>query len=392
MRYREPFTVFPRKMSSGRKVWYYQTYDQKGLRTGALSTGQLTKSAARAYCRKLEKEGSLVPNKYGRILFSEYAKDWWDMDKCEYVRYRKQRTEITPTYLRRNIIYTNNHITPYFKEMRLEEITQYEVEKWMTFMVEKKSEKTGKKLANKSINGCLMLLHIMMAEAVRRNLITEDPTRNVGKLKSNSKVRGIFDQEIVEKLFDTKTKGDLWVHDLYYWGNLLAACTGMRMSEVLGVQLKDLKDGYVSVTKQYNHKFGFIPTKTKESREIPIPEDLENKLKELSNGDPEDMLFCLGEDKTEPVTMFKMGRSLNRALAKIGIDDKTRQEQGYSFHSWRHYFNTIMRSNNIADSKLQSLTGHKSDQMTDHYTHFKHKDFEDVARIQAKILPFKHAQ
>ena len=391
MRYREPFTVYPRKMKSGRRVWYYHTYDQKGIRTSALSTGQLTKSAARAYCRKLEKEGNLIPNKYGRMLFSDFARNWWDMDKCEYVRYRKQRSAITPTYLRSSHLYTKNHVVPYFGEMRLEEITPYEVEKWLTFMVEKDSVKTGKKLANRTVNSCLMVLHIMMGEAVRRNLISNDPTRHVQPLKKNSKVRGVFDQDIVQKLFDMKTKEELWVHDVYYWGNLLAACTGMRMSEVIGVQLKDLKDGYISVTKQYNHKYGFIPTKTKESREIPIPEDLENKLKELSNGNPEDMLFCLGADKTDPVNMFKLGRSLNRALAQIGIDDKTRKEKGYSFHSWRHYFNTIMRSNNIADSKLQHLTGHKTQEMTEHYTHFKHNDFEDVARIQAQILPFDKA-
>ncbi|OQY31022.1 MAG: hypothetical protein B6241_14955 [Spirochaetaceae bacterium 4572_59] len=60
MKYREPFTVFSRKLKSAKRVWYYQTYDQKGHRTSALSTGQLTKSAARAICRTLEKEGNQV--------------------------------------------------------------------------------------------------------------------------------------------------------------------------------------------------------------------------------------------------------------------------------------------------------------------------------------------
>ena len=45
-----------------------------------------------------------------------------------------------------------------------------------------------------------------------------------------------------------------------------------------------------------------------------------------------------------------------------------------------------MRTNNISDSKLQKLTGHKSQAMTDHYTHFKADDFQDVQKIQAKIL------
>lgn len=62
-----------------------------------------------------------------------------------------------------------------------------------------------------------------------------------------------------------------------------------------------------------------------------------------------------------------------------------------SFHSWRHYFNTIMRSNNISDSKLQRMTGHKSLQMTDHYTHYGLDDLKEIGDIQAKIIPFSNA-
>ena len=111
-------------------------------------------------------------------------------------------------------------------------------------------------------------------------------------------------------------------------------------------------------------------------------------LKELSTGNSEDLLFCLGADKSKPVTHWSMGKSLDRALRELGIDEEMRKKKGFSFHSWRHYFNTLMRSNNIADSKLQKLTGHKLGKMTDYYTHFKHTDFEDVGMIQAKIFPF----
>ena len=41
MRYREVFTVFPRRMKSGRKIYYYQTYNEEGRRTSAKSTGMV---------------------------------------------------------------------------------------------------------------------------------------------------------------------------------------------------------------------------------------------------------------------------------------------------------------------------------------------------------------
>lgn len=50
-----------------------------------------------------------------------------------------------------------------------------------------------------------------------------------------------------------------------------------------------------------------------------------------------------------------------------------------------------MRTNNIADSKLQKMTGHKSKEMTDHYTHYGVEDLREMAKVQSRILPFKLA-
>jgi hypothetical protein len=86
MRYREPFTLYPRKMKSGLVVWYYQTYDENGRRTTARSTGQITKMAAKAYCLKLYKEDRLIPAKCNLEFFRDYAKDWWVWGKCEYLK------------------------------------------------------------------------------------------------------------------------------------------------------------------------------------------------------------------------------------------------------------------------------------------------------------------
>jgi hypothetical protein len=47
---------------------------------------------------------------------------------------------------------------------------------------------------------------------------------------------------------------------------------------------------------------------------------------------------------------------------------------------------------NVALSKVQSVTGHKSDRMTEWYTHFDAKDFAEVRGVQeALLLPEKHA-
>ena len=40
MRYREPFTIFPRPRKNGETVYYYRIYDEDGKRTTVKSTGQ----------------------------------------------------------------------------------------------------------------------------------------------------------------------------------------------------------------------------------------------------------------------------------------------------------------------------------------------------------------
>lgn len=60
-RYKEPFSLYPRKTKKGVRVWYYRTYDKNGKRTIGRSTGQIFKTLARRYCQKLIKEGKLIP-------------------------------------------------------------------------------------------------------------------------------------------------------------------------------------------------------------------------------------------------------------------------------------------------------------------------------------------
>jgi len=60
------FTLFSRVASSGKKVVYYYAYDGEGRRRGPWSTGQTSKTLARNYCNKLNREGKLLPKPKGK--------------------------------------------------------------------------------------------------------------------------------------------------------------------------------------------------------------------------------------------------------------------------------------------------------------------------------------
>lgn len=63
MRFREPFTVFPRRRKDGRVVYYYRIYDEDGNRLPPRSAETTSPSAARKYFFTKWKEGTLIPSK-----------------------------------------------------------------------------------------------------------------------------------------------------------------------------------------------------------------------------------------------------------------------------------------------------------------------------------------
>jgi integrase len=384
VRYREPFTVYPRRMKSGRIVWYYQVYGENGKRTTALSTGQTTKSAAREVCRNLQKEDKLIPARAGRMTFKAYSMNWWVWEKCAYIKYRRTRQEITKNYADRSLSILNQHILPFFESIRMEDIRSIEIENWLITL-------TDKGLSNESVNLYFQRFRVMIREAVRRDILKEDITVKVQLLKSDSKTRGIVPLNVFKILFEEESLLRLWKKEKVYLINLLAACTGMRAGELRGLQVRDIEKGYISITKQYQKNYGLVKTKTKENREIPVPQTLLNKLIDLTDGQDKSFIFESERAPGVPISIVTLNRTLRQALIRAGMDESDIIKINITFHSWRHFFNTVMRSNGLSDSKLQKMTGHKSIAMTDHYTHYDLEDIKEVSAIQAKILPFSNA-
>jgi integrase len=86
------------------------------------------------------------------------------------------------------------------------------------------------------------------------------------------------------------------------------------------------------------------------------------------------------------MTVNRLHKQYEHALAKIGIQNSERRKRKRTFHAWRHFLNTLLRMSNIADSKVQSVTGHRSMRMTEHYTHFDAREFAEIRDVQAELL------
>jgi integrase len=88
----------------------------------------------------------------------------------------------------------------------------------------------------------------------------------------------------------------------------------------------------------------------------------------------------------KPITRYYFNRYLSTALAEIGIDAEEKKKRNLTPHSWRYFLNTNLRARGVADAKVQSITGHKSQSMTERYTRFYTEEFTEVRNIQDTLL------
>jgi hypothetical protein len=79
-------------------------------------------------------------------------------------------------------------------------------------------------------------------------------------------------------------------------------------------------------------------------------------------------------------------KALAAGLSKIGIDEDEKKQRNLTPHAWRHFFNTTLRVNNVADAKTRAVIGHVTEQMTEHYTDFDTTTFTEIADVQDHIL------
>jgi integrase len=377
MKLHNDFTLYWRVVPSGKRVVYYHAYDENGKRLYGKSTGESTMTAARLTCNRLLKEGKLIPCKSYMPSFAEYAQGWWEWETCAYLKKRRKRYSLTQTYADNNKKNLKNHLVPYFGDMPLNKITKDDVEGFFDSLIERDFQNT-------TINGYYGTLKTMLIEAVERKIITKDPTDKMGRLLNDRKEIKIITPDEFKNLFVYGWQR-VWEGDrISYTANKLAALTGMRAGEVLGLKGGFVYDEHIYLCKQYD-EYGYRDTKTKDKHNIILPDELINELKELKRMNGEGFVFSL-DGGASPICRKTMYKSFHRALRNIGISDDEISERHLHLHGWRHFFNTEMLKAGLTTTQAQAITGHKSDRMTEWYCHFNPSEFAKAKEVQEALL------
>jgi len=378
MKIHNDFTLYFRVVPSGKRVVYYYAYDEDGNRLNGKSTGETTLTAARLKCNRLLKAGALVPKRGNIPTFAEYAADWWDWEKCDYLKKRRKRANLTKKYADNSKWIMNKVLLPYFGHMRMDKITQEVVEAFVDSQIQKGYKHT-------TINSNFSILKTMLIEAEERKAIAHNPIMKMGKLINNRKEIEIITQDEFKRLF----VGDwmkVWENDrIAYTANKLAALTGMRAAEVMGLKGCYVFDGHIYLCMQYDAKYGYRPTKTKDKCTIPLPASMIADLNELKKINGDGFLFS-PDGGGKPVSKLTVYLKFHRALVNIGIPKEQIAQRKLHLHAWRHFFNTELLKGGLSVKQTQAITRHRSEQMTDRYAHFEPSDFIKAKEVQEALL------
>jgi integrase len=260
------------------------------------------------------------------------------------------------------------YVRPYLGHCRLEKITPLEIQAAV-------SKLSRKGLSARTIRSAITVLSTALKQAVKWRLTQSNPADFVDKPKIQRKEMTALTQAEVGRFLDAAA--------LNRWGVVFAFAlsTGMRPSEILGLQWKDvdLVNGGVVVQRGLTRTKGgrhLTPPKTPRSRRtVPLPATMVAQLRE-HEADQQVERFAAGDAYVDSDFVFASpnGKSLSdrtltechfkRILKAAGLPSTIR------LYDMRHTHATLLLLANVNPKVVSERLGHSSVTLTlDTYSH-----------------------
>ncbi len=366
-------------------TWYY-SFDlgiiegkRKRKEKGGFRTKSECEKALRVALSEFEQNGSIFTA--SEIYFNDYLDSWYDnyvLINCKFG---------TADYYGRII---NLHLKPYFKEMKLKQITPVILQKFLNY-------KMVNGYSKNSVSNFYGVLSGSLKYAVYPcNYIRENPMTYVKMPKYDEKIKETSDLKIISYDNFNKILKRFPFGSSFYIPLQIAFHTGMRGGEIVALKWEnvDLENKIISVNYTLVSKgkgiFELGTPKTKSSyRKIDIGDTLvailkkhnlyqkENKLRYGSYYTDSD--FICTKENGELVTtdsLKYLSRVVNYEL-KIP----------FNFHSLRHTHATMLIENGAHIKTVQKRLGHSKLSTTmDTYAHVTEKMKTEAVDILENII------
>ncbi|WP_026245143.1 tyrosine-type recombinase/integrase [Alkalispirochaeta alkalica] len=241
----------------------------------------------------------------------------------------------------------------------------------------------GEGKAATTINHVINTLSVLLQAAEEDEIIQAVP--RLYRAGGGTKKRGSLTREEARDLLATD---GAWRNDRERIASEIAARTGLRRSELLGLTADRCHRDYIDVSRVWEPVSWELKETTKggEARIVPISRRIRSLIVYLLRSSPyrwnlppsQQYVFYHDTNPRAPYDGRELTRGLYHALEHVGMSEEQRQAAGITFHSWRHFANSQMIEAGIPEATVRALIGHQSQAMTMNYYHA-----QDLARIAA---------
>ncbi len=206
----------------------------------------------------------------------------------------------------------------------------------------------------------LRLLRTVMIEAKKRNLVRTQPFERF-KIPAMTSKRGFMTEANLRKVESVRLVGPAaHVRDVF----LFSAYTGLRFSDVKTLKNEHLQKGWI--VKRM--------VKTNLDVKIPVTELFDGKAMTLIRqyGDVEKLVAKIGSNAT-------VNKRVKEILKQAGCGDK-----GFTFHTARHTFASLLLQQGVGMATIQQLLGHANIATTQIYAEVTQDVIKQDLRRTAK--------
>jgi integrase len=323
-------------------VWqfrFYETTQEGQRRRRARTVGSVaqypTKGAALRVIEPFRLRLNLQ-HRFGRPTTLRVLADRYVEQELPELRYSTQRSYLSAL---------NQWIGPRWGDCLLEEVKPVPVEQWLRSL----------QLAPKSKVHIRSLLHLLYQYARRWELTDTNPIELVRQKGGRRRIPRVLTAEQIRLVLEQLSQP-------YRTMVLIAACLGLRVSEIIGLQWRDFDWENLTVMVQRSLVHGRVgDTKTEASfRPLPVDTRLMAPLQELRRrgfyGGPADWVFA--NDAGRPRWQESiLRRRLQPAAVRAGVGK-------IGWHTFRHTYSTMLRSIGTDIKVQQELLRHSTIQST----------------------------
>jgi len=367
-----PFSLIKHLQKDGSLVWYARFWDEANQRYSKTRTTEILVEGKKGRRDEaLSAAFQMIPTirfspPVPEKKFLDYVADFWTPESS-YVREHAlvAKKPLSSYYIKMNHADVKRHLVPFssFSHLTLEQLKPSHIRDWMIWAAEKG-------LGPHRINAIVSSMRVAVRYAVSREDLDHDPFQHIKEATESPKEKGVLVPVEILKLINLKV-----AEPRALLGVLLGVFCGLRRGEARGLKWSDIDfvNRVINVCHNYLDDEGIKTPKRGSVRTVPIPSVVHAALlvdKEVSPyTEPDDfVLFCM-ETRKRPIDSGFLRYHLREILISVGISTDMQKSRNLTFHGLRHTFVTLGRMAGISDLEIQTLAGHKSHEMMDHYSH-----------------------